>query len=178
MAEFNIAFQKTLTHEGGYSNDQDDQGGETYKGISRNAHKTWPGWSIIDKYKSQTDFPVALDKNPDLSVLIKQFYQTNFWSPLNADHIQNQTTANSIFDFAVNSGLTTSIRLAQSIVGTKIDGVIGEQTLKKVNSMDFGHFQAAFTVAKIEYYMNIIRNRPTNKKYLSGWITRALVFND
>lgn len=41
MAEFNIAFQKTLTHEGGYVNDPEDSGGETYKGISRNNHKNW-----------------------------------------------------------------------------------------------------------------------------------------
>ena len=44
--------------------------------------------------------------------------------------------------------------------------------------MDFGYFQAVFTVTKIEYYMTTIRNRPTNKKYMFGWITRALKYND
>lgn len=174
MAEFKIAFQKMLAHEGGYSNDPDDLGGETYKGISRKAHKSWFGWALIDKHKGKPDFPATLDKDVELSKKIEQFYLTNFWSPLNANLIANQTNANSLFDFAVNAGITPSARIVQSIVGTKIDGIIGEHTLNKINSMDFGYFQAAFTVTKIEYYMTIIRKRPTNKKFLYGWITRAL----
>lgn len=167
-----------LFHEGGYVNDPDDLGGKTYKGIARNSHATWLGWSLIDQFKSKPDFPRSLDTNSQLQNLVEQFYLNSFWIPLNAEQIQYQTSADSVFDFAVNSGLTTSTRLVQSIVGTKIDGIIGVNTLNKINSMDFGHFQAAFTVAKIEYYMNIIRKRPANKKYLVGWITRALSFND
>ena len=34
MAKFIISFQKTVTNEGGYINDPDDLGGETYKGIA------------------------------------------------------------------------------------------------------------------------------------------------
>ncbi len=35
MANFNNAFNLVLKNEGSYSNDPDDPGGETYKGISR-----------------------------------------------------------------------------------------------------------------------------------------------
>lgn len=35
MAKFEHALQLLLQHEGGYVNDPDDQGGETYKGIAR-----------------------------------------------------------------------------------------------------------------------------------------------
>ena len=110
--------------------------------------------------------------------MVEQFYFELFWQPLKADQIQNQTSADSVFDFAVNSGISNSARLVQSIVGTKIDGIIGEITLCKINSMDFAHFQASLTVAKMEYYMNIIRKRPTSKKFLLGWISRSLSFND
>lgn len=51
MAEFNLALKRMLGHEGGYSNDPDDLGKETYKGISRANHKNWSGWTQIDKYK-------------------------------------------------------------------------------------------------------------------------------
>ena len=178
MAKFNLALLKVLSHEGGYVNDPDDLGGETYKGISRNAHGTWAGWQIIDKCKISPDFPKSLNTNILLQSLIEKFYLDTFWKPLKADQIQNQTSAESVFDFAVNTGLSTSVRLVQSIVGTKIDGVIGAITLNKINSMDFGHFQAALTVAKMEYYINIIRKRPTSKKFLLGWISRSLSFND
>lgn len=178
MAKFNLAFSRMLSHEGGYINDPDDLGGETYKGIARNSHGSWQGWALIDQFKSKPDFPHSLDTNPKLQNLVEQFYLNNFWTPLNAEQIQNQTSADSVFDFAVNSGLSNSARLVQSIVGTKIDGIIGEITLNKINSMDLGHFQAALTVAKMEYYMNIIRKRPTSKKFLLGWISRSLSFND
>jgi lysozyme family protein len=178
MAKFIISLQKTVANEGGYINDPDDLGGETYKGIARNSHSSWDGWQMIDRQKSKPDFPHSLDSNQKLQSLVETFYLDNFWHPLNIEQIQNQTNADSFFDFAVNTGSITAARIVQSIVGTKIDGVIGQQSLYKINSMDFGYFQAAFTVAKIEYYMNIIRKRPTSKKFISGWITRALSFND
>ena len=178
MAKFNLAFSKMLSHEGDYVNDPDDLGGETYRGIARNSHSSWLGWSIIDQNKNKPDFPHSLEVNTKLQNLVEQFYFELFWQPLKANQIQNQTSADSVFDFAVNSGLSNSTRLVQSIVGTKIDGIIGEITLNKINSLDFAHFQAALTVAKMEYYMNVIRKRPTSKKFLLGWISRSLSFND
>lgn len=178
MAKFNLALLKVLSHEGSYVNDPDDLGGETYKGTARHSHGSLSGWQIIDKSKKDKSFPVNIVNDVNLQQLVEQFYFELFWQPLKADLIQNQTSADSVFDFAVNSGLSTSTRLVQSIVGTKIDGIIGEITLTKINSMDFAHFQAALTVAKMEYYMNIIRKRPTSKKFLLGWISRSLSFND
>lgn len=178
MAEFKTAFQKMLIHEGSYVNDPDDQGGETYKGISRTMHKIWSGWAIIDMYKNKSGFPATLDKDVELQNQVEIFYRTNFWFPLNAEHISNQTIADSIFDFSVNAGVIISVRLAQSILGVKADGIIGELTIKKLNSFDFGYFLPAFTVAKIAHYISMIKKRPANKKYLYGWVIRALEFND
>lgn len=178
MAEFNIAFKRTLTQEGGYSNDPDDLGGETYKGISRASHSAWKGWVIIDKCKDKSGFPTKLDRDIELQKQVELFYLYEFWLPLKADLISNQTIADSVFDFAVNAGIKTSVRLVQTVVGTKADGIIGEQTLGKINSIDFCYVQSAFTVAKISHYIAIIKKRPTNKKYLYGWIIRALEFNE
>ena len=178
MAEFKISLQKTLAHESGYVNDPDDLGKETYKGISRASHSNWSGWSLIDNYKAKSGFPSILDKDIELQKQVELFYLYEFWLPLRAYQIQNQTSTDSIFDFAVNAGIKTSVQLVQSIVGTKADGIIGEQTLKKLNSLDFGYFQPAFTVSKITHYISIIQKRPTNKKYLYGWIIRTLSFHD
>jgi lysozyme family protein len=178
MANFNLALSKVLSHEGGYVNDPDDSGGETYKGISRKSHSTWPGWSIIDQNKTKTNFPKLLEANKMLQKLVEQFYFDTFWTPLKADEIQNQTSAESVFDFAVNVGIRTATRVVQYIVGTKSDGIMGEKTLSKINSIDFGYFQAVLTVAKLKYYVFIIRKRPTSKKFLLGWLSRSLSFND
>lgn len=178
MAEFKISLQKTLAHEGEYVNDPVDQGKETYRGISRANYVDWKGWPIIDQYKIKPNFPFSLVNNVDLEKQVELFYLYEFWLPLKGDLIANQTSADSIFDFAVNAGINKSVQLTQLIVGTKTDGIIGDQTLKKLNSLDFGYFQPAFTVAKITHYISIIKKRPANKKYLYGWIIRALSFQN
>jgi len=178
MAKFNLALSRMLSHEGCFVNDPDDLGKETYKGISRASHSKWSGWTIIDSYKAKSGFPTILDKDVELQKQVELFYFNNFWTPLNGNLIANQTNADSIFDFAVNSGITTTVHIVQSVIGTKADGIVGDQTLKKLNSLDFGYFQPAFTVGKITHYISIIKKRPTNKKYLYGWIIRALSFHD
>jgi lysozyme family protein len=174
MSQFKPALHKMLTREGGYVNDPDDPGGETYKGIARNMHSKWNGWLRIDMHKNQSGFPANLEKDTELENEIALFYQVNFWDKINGDNIQNQLVANSIFDFAVNAGVKTSASLAQMVVETKTDGVIGQLSLEKINAFNPDHFFAAFTIAKIARYMAIIRKRPTSKKYLYGWVSCAL----
>ncbi|MFM7564688.1 MAG: glycosyl hydrolase 108 family protein, partial [Planctomycetota bacterium] len=38
MADFAIAFDETMINEGGYVDDPDDRGGETYRGVARRFH--------------------------------------------------------------------------------------------------------------------------------------------
>lgn len=174
MAQFKPAFDKTVAHEGSYVNDPDDPGGETYKGVSRKMHSKWPGWTIIDMMKRQSGFPGILDTNAELQAEILSFYEVNFWDRLNADQIESQEVAESIFDFAVNAGVTTSATLAQMVVGTDTDGIIGSDSIKAINTFNQEHFLAAFTVAKIARYVNIVKKRPTSRKYFYGWVLRAL----
>ncbi len=174
MAQFNSALQKVLANEGGYVNDPDDPGGETCNGIARNMHSKWSGWLRIDMHKNQPGFPANLEKDTELESEIALFYQVNFWDKINGDNIQNQLVATSIFDFAVNAGVKTSATLAQMVVEAKADGVIGQLSLEKINAFNPDHFLAAFTVTKIARYMAIIRKRPASKKYLYGWVSRAL----
>lgn len=176
MADFKLSLQKTLAHEGGYVHDPIDAGGETYKGISRKAHPNWKGWNCIDNYKTQPDFPKTLDENIELQNQIEQFYLKNFWKRLKADKIEKQRIADSIFDFAINAGIKTSVRLAQTIINAETDGIIGPKTLEKLNNFDPQHFLSAFTLAKISHYLAIVKKRPANQKFLNGWFTRALEY--
>lgn len=174
MANFLIAYKKTLAHEGGYVNDPDDPGGETYKGVARAMHKDWTGWAIIDAAKNDSTFPKNLDNNEKLNEAIQDFYEKKFWNPIKATDIQSQLVAESIFDFGVNAGVKTSAKLAQKVVGVVQDGWIGPITLRALNSFNKKHFLSAFTVQKIRRYVDIIEKKPVMKKYLFGWIRRAL----
>src|SRR5882672_5159433 len=114
MATFKESLSKTLLHEGGYVNDPDDPGGETYKGVARNLFGKWDGWTIIDQLKKQSGLPaeafgvgrlsVSLDRNQELQSKVEEFFQNNFWDRIKGDDISNQQVADSIFDFAVNAG--------------------------------------------------------------------------
>jgi lysozyme family protein len=173
-ANFEIAFQAVIAHEGGYVNDPDDPGGETYKGVARKMWSAWEGWEIIDRAKKRSGFPGNLEKEPDLQTLIKDFYQHKFWDPILGNNIAQQEVADSIFDFAVNAGVSTSASLAQMVVKTTVDGVIGKNTIEAINAFDKEHFLAAFALAKVARYVAIVKKRPTSQKYFYGWIRRTL----
>jgi len=174
MANFTPALQKVLAHEGGYGNDPNDPGGETYKGIARKMHGDWSGWQQIDQYKHQPGFPANLEKDAGLQSGIAEFYHHNFWNPINGDQILNQSIAETIFDFGVNVGANKSASIAQKVVGAGVDGIIGTDSLKQINGYDPNHFLAAFALEKIGYYIAIIKNRPASKVYFYGWVCRAL----
>lgn len=174
MANFDTAFQKVLSHEGGYVNDPDDPGGETYKGIARKINSKWNGWIQVDWCKTQPGFPANLEKDSELQEEVSRFYQVNYWDVLCADRIESQLVAESIFDFAVNAGVRTSASLAQLVVEAEHDGVIGPGTLEKLNAFDPDHFLAAFTITKIARYINIVRKRPESRKYFYGWVCRTI----
>lgn len=174
MGNFVSAYEKVLRNEGGYVNDADDPGGETYKGVARKIWSSWDGWLIVDFNKRQGGFPANLEKDNQLQEKIKDFYLINYWDRLNASNIANDEVAASIFDFAVNAGVNTSASLAQMVAGADIDGFIGEKTLKKLNDFEPDHFLALFTVAKVARYINIVKKRPVSRKYFYGWVCRAL----
>ena len=53
MALFTPAFTLSKINEGGWVNDPNDIGGETYRGISRKFNPKWNGWSVIDEMKKK-----------------------------------------------------------------------------------------------------------------------------
>ena len=174
MGNFKTAFDKVLQHEGTYVNDPNDPGGETYKGVSRKIWSSWAGWTNVDLARRMSGFPSNLEKDSDLQQKIEDFYRINFWDKMNGSNITAEEVASSIFDFAVNAGIQTSISLAQMVIGATPDGVIGDETLQKLNAFDVDHFIASFITAKIARYVNIVKKRPASRIYFYGWVCRAL----
>ena len=78
MAKFSISLQKTLAHEGFYSNDPDDLGKETYKGISRIFHPKWNGWTIIDSFNKLLASLICLTIMSNFKNRLNFFIYMNF----------------------------------------------------------------------------------------------------
>ena len=174
MADFASAFAATMKAEGGYVNDPQDPGGESYKGVARKMNSKWDGWTIIDMAKREKNFPANLDTNKPLQEKIRAFYEINYWDKVRGDEITNQHIAESIFDFAVNAGTIASAKLAQITVGAEPDGTIGPVTLQKINADDPRAFLALFALHKIARYIHICEKREESKKFFYGWIKRTV----
>lgn len=164
MADFLPAFEKTLLAEGGYklTNISGDNGGQTYAGISRKMNPSWPGWRLVDG-----------GATPPVDI-VRKFYRDNFWDVVHGDQITKQDVAQSLYDFAVNAGTKTAIKLAQIVLGTTPDGVIGPKTLEAINRAEVDYFRLSFAVAKISRYRDIVVRDRTQIKFLVGWINRTL----
>jgi len=167
MAEFGQAFEKMIRNEGGYKLHQvaGDRGGQTFAGIARQFNPQWPGWRYID----------AGDlANLELSRLVRDFYKSSYWDRLQGDQIQKQRVAESIFDFAVNAGTATATKLAQIVIGTMPDGVIGPVSLERLNQQDEQIFALKYALAKVTRYAEICNRDREQSKFLLGWINRTV----
>lgn len=154
MVSFDIAYKNTGGFEGGYVSPEiaasiNDSGGETYKGISRKNNPTWKGWGIIDIYKSQNStwqyynktryFGLKhglIIKNETLDKLHYDYIKANYWSKLHLDKFKNQSLANYVYDISVNSGPGTAAKSLQTVIAVTVDGVIGEKTIQKLNTLN------------------------------------------
>jgi len=141
---FDQAFIIVLTLEGGYVNDPLDPGGETKYGICK---KFYPDLDI---------------KNLTVDAA-KEIYKRDFWDKCNCDKMPSDL-ALCVFDCAVNQGVWAASRLLQEAVKSKIDGIIGEQTLGKINSETLADFM---TLRNIRYIAT-----KNFDKFGRGWIKR------
>jgi lysozyme family protein len=163
MAEFLPAFEAMIRAEGGYvlHTVPGDRGGMTYAGIARNMNPQWPGWALID---SQRDVPAQM---------VRDFYRAGYWNPIRGDDIQHQAIAQTIFDFAVNTGKPART-LAQVVVGVTPDGTFGDKTVAALNAADPEKFVLSYALAKIARYRDIMTRDRTQLKFALGWINRTL----
>jgi lysozyme family protein len=164
---FDQAFSDTMRREGGYKlhKVEGDTGGMTYAGIARNHNPQWPGWAYIDRNETPP------------TQMVRDFYFAGYWRPIRGDELRYDIAA-SIFDFAVNTSApgrpTVAVKLAQIVAGVEADGVIGPKTVAALNAMEPDKFAAAYFVAKVRRYADIVNRNRSQSKFLLGWLNRSL----
>lgn len=139
MAKFDEEFEKVILAEGGYVDDPDDAGGETYLGISRKNNPKWVGWEVIDDIKKKygtKGITSRLKKDEALTNSAKFLYKQKYWDVLELDDIPSQNIAHELFDTAVNCGVKTAINIAQQVCMMTVTGKWSEEL--KYNLMQYG----------------------------------------
>lgn len=190
MANFDEAYDITLGHEGGYTNDPVDVGGETYKGVARRYYPDWRGWEIIDDAKSINNFPNNLRGNTNLDKMIKTFYKKLYWNLFWGDDIPNQEVANEMFDTGVNMGVGRAVKYLQK--GLNVlnrnqknyrdiveDGGFGNNTMTALNqylSVDDASFLLkVMNILQGMHYIDYMTKSPTQERFARGWLKRVSI---
>lgn len=157
MANYPELFEKCieviLRHEGGYVNHPADPGGETNMGIAK---KFYPDLDI---------------KNLTREEAIEIYYH-DYWQRLNLTGIRSRSAVLEIFDMGVNAGLRTAVKLAQKLTGAFADGVIGEETVEKINSFP-ADFTELYKARRKIHYIELARRKPVLSVFLKGWLNRV-----
>lgn len=189
MSVFGIAYNTyILPGEGGYVNDPVDRGGETYAGISRVNFPKWSGWSVIDAHKANA--PIKRNtKFPELNSAVAEFY-TALWNANNFGEIKNQNVANILFDWFINSGyLSVNTKNPETFGVDEIlnrdfgfslpsDSRFDMATINAINKVDNDTLYTTIKSERKRFYESIVKNNPTQEKFLKGWFNRLNQFPD
>lgn len=195
-------FRKAVLHvlgiEGGHVNDPVDRGGETKYGISLRFLKAEGAFD--EDADGLADFDIDMDGDIDgadirrLTVGDAIFlYHRCFWLRLQAETFPIPI-GEMLFDQAVNGGMVAARKLLQRAINTcimlipasktriavlKVDGVIGNATRNAMleviqwPGLGIGALVTAYRDAVRERYRAIVRARPSQQRFLRGWLNRA-----
>ena len=149
MKEFYKAVNFVLKHEGGYSNDTQDPGGETKFGISKRAY---PNLDIKNLTRDQAI----------------EIYKRDYWDRLPKGI--TESVHGALFDCAVNTGITRAIKLLQSAIKTKPDGEWGSKSSAALAKFSNNEALLRFSTERIMFYTSI----STFNLFGSGWVSRVV----
>ncbi len=184
MAKFDEAFNATMGHEGGYVNDPDDAGGETYRGIARKYNPHWEGWDIIDD--TEPNIP-----DIHLDIHVRKFYEERYWNVNLLDDFP-QSIANEMFDTGVNMGIGRAAKFVQESLNylnrngalfsdLVVDGDVGPATMNALSKMSAGDMDILLVMLNVcqgRHYMKYMTKSPIQEKYARGWFKRVKITKD
>lgn len=144
---FEVAVERTLSHEAGYVFHPRDPGGETKWGISK---RSYPHLNIKDLTREDA----------------KLIYKRDFWDECGAG--LDDSMMYQVFDAAVNHGISTAIRMAQRAVGVADDGHWGPNSRSHYSNMDNNDVLMRFLAERIDFMRKLI----TWPSFGKGWMGR------
>lgn len=164
MADFKRYAPKLLQLEGGYTNHPEDEGGPTNLGVTLRTYRAYCGNEKTIKDLRNMSYETWQNIMKDL-----------YWDKCLADKIDSQPLAELIVDWCVNSGMV-GLRKVQEIVGCRPDGIAGPITLSMINSSDAESLFNRIWDARKQFYTNIVKNSPSKKVFMNGWMNRIHKF--
>ncbi len=160
MAAFDTAFLRVIGHEGTLSMDPTDRG-------------NWTSGIVGVGELKGTKFGISAMSYPHLDIknitleMAKAIYLADFWNKVNGGSLHDGV-AFQLFDFAVNSGISTAIRYLQRALGVADDGFWGPASQAAANAMTETDTIMRLAAERLEY-MTKLTGWPVNSR---GWARR------
>jgi len=155
MSTFDEIIDKVLAHEGGYSFDKDDPGGETNFGISK---KAFPDIDIKALTRDEA----------------KELYKRHYWKRFKVGSVSDRLRY-IYFDMCVNMGGGRAVKILQQAANNKNsskieeDGALGPMTIGALSNIEDWRVRSF----RVMYYATLIMKRPELEKYWVGWFKRS-----
>ena len=155
LVNFDDIIEVVLHHEGGYVNDPDDPGGETYFGIAKRSH---PDVDIANLTKDGA----------------KEIYKEHYWDRNKVEDLP-EDLRHIYFDMCVNQGRGRAVKIMQRAANAKgadlvVDGGMGPKTIAAMDGVELQRVRAY----RVKYYADLVTRKPDLEKFYFGWFRRAL----
>ena len=149
---FDDAFTRLLGHEGSYSNNASDPGGETM-------------WGVTVSVAKRNGYLGPMKEMPvDVA---KTIYRAQYWSGPGIANLPEDVRW-CVFDAAVNSGPVQAIKWLQRALSIPDDGVIGPLTIKASGMIPAASVVAHFNGQRLKFMTDL----PTWGTFGKGWARR------
>lgn len=165
MADYRVLVPIIKKWEGGFSDNPNDSGGATNKGVTLATFRQFYGQNkTVNDLKAITDAQWL------------NIFLSGYWNKVRATEINNQSIANIIVDWAWASGPDTAARKVQKIVCVDVDGIVGPKTLASINAYNPQQLFDKIKAERISFVENLVKQRPKDSVFLTGWKNRINSF--
>jgi len=163
-SRFDICLAETLKWEGFWSDDPHDTGGATMRGITIGVFAAARGEALTPASAARLKADLRTISDDE----VRAIYYRNYWMPLRADEMPAGVDL-AVFDFGVNSGITRSAKYVQRLVNARVDGHVGDATLKAIDEADPADLIARLMADRRAFLHQI----PTFWRFGKGWLRRC-----
>lgn len=163
MSSYYSAFEKVVGHEGGFTANPKDRG-------------NWTSGKIGIGELKGTKYGISAMSYPHLDIRnltlaqAQAIYKTDFWDRVRGDEL-DPAVAFNVFDGAVNSGVTRSIKWLQEAVGATADGIFGPRTLAEVRRRTPAKIIARYNSRRLLFLTQL--NDTTWREFGRGLVARV-----
>lgn len=169
---FDTFFKKAVEHEGKVCEDvPGDNGGPTKWGITIGRFCTSKGIKV-PKRGSKAFETLKAELFALTEGEIKTFYRRDYWDAVRADELPPGINY-AVADWGLNAGPSRAVKAAQKLCGNNQTGRMDDETLGEVSAYDPVEFIIMLSDERTRFYNAIVANRPKQRKFLNGWISRT-----